>query len=87
MIAMGVHPCGLCRYGGEAHGKNNLFIPGDGCIFVCPELVTHYMNAHRYAPPGEFCRAVLECPPMGSMEYLKSLLASGGRPLVRLKGV
>jgi hypothetical protein len=85
-VAAGVHPCGLCLYRGEAHGKNNLFIPGDGVVFVCPELITHYMNAHGYAPPAEFCRAVPACPPMRSMGYLKSLLANGGRPLVKPNG-
>lgn len=84
MVAAGYHPCGLCLYRTEAEGKSNLFIPGEGVIYVCPELITHYMNAHGYAPPAEFCQAVLGCPPMRSMEYLKSLLANGGRPLVRL---
>jgi hypothetical protein len=53
--------------------------------FVCPELVTHYMNAHGYRPPEEFCRAMLACPPMRSMPYLKALLA-GARPLVQAVG-
>jgi hypothetical protein len=86
MAVAGVHPCGICIYRGEAVGRNSLFIPGDGIIYVTPELITHYMNAHRYAPPAEFCRAVLACPPMRSMDYLKSLLANGGRPLVKWAG-
>ena len=69
----------LCLYAGEAHGKKNLFIPGDGIVFVCPELVTHYMNAHGYAPSAEFCLAALACPPMRSMEYLRSLLSARSR--------
>lgn len=84
MVAAGFHPCGLCLYRGEAQGRSNLFIPGDDVVYVCPELIAHYMNAHFYAPPAEFCRAVLDCPPMKSMPYMKALLASGGRPLVRL---
>ena len=84
MVTMGFHSCELCLYRSEAQGKNNLFIPGGGKVFVCPELITHYMNAHGYAPPAEFCRAVLVCPPMRSMDYLKSLLANGGRLLVQL---
>ena len=79
-VAMGFHSCGLCLYRGEAQGRNNLFIPGDGLILVCPELVTHDMNAHGHAPPAVFCRAVLACPPKRSMDDLRSILANGGRP-------
>jgi hypothetical protein len=81
--AAGPHPCDLCLYRAEAWGTANLFVPGDGVLYVCPELVIHYMNAHGYAPPPEFCRAVLACPTMRSVEYLKRVLESGGRPLVR----
>ena len=81
-ISMGFHRCDLCLYEGPT-GKRDLYVPGDGVVFVCPELIAHYMNAHGYAPPGEFCRAVLACPPMLSMDYLKSSLANGGRPLVK----
>ena len=80
---MGVHGCDLCVYASEASGTRNLFIPGNGFAYVCPELVSHYMNAHAYAPPAEFCAAVLDCPPMRSMQYLKALLECA-RPLVRL---
>lgn len=83
VVATGIHECTLCQYGAEAHGANNVFIPGDGTIYVCPELITHYMNAHRYAPPAVFCDSVLACPPMRSVEYMKLLLANGGRMLVK----
>jgi hypothetical protein len=78
---MGFHPCDLCLYEGRA-GKRNVFIPASGVVFVCPELITHYMNEHGYRPPDEFCAAVLACPPMRSMPYFKALLASGGKPLI-----
>lgn len=81
-VAMGCHNCDFCAY--EACvGLNNLFIPADGFLFVCPELITHYMNAHGYGPPGEFCDAVLRCPPMRSMDYLKAVLTNGGRLLMK----
>lgn len=78
---MGPHHCDLCLYKGQA-GTRNVFIPTGETVFVCPELVTHYMNEHGYRPPEEFCAAVLACPPMRSMPYLKALLASGAKPLV-----
>src|SRR6266478_1604258 len=40
--SMGVHHCDLCLYESEASGTNNLFIPGNGFAYVCPELVIHY---------------------------------------------
>lgn len=83
-ISPGVHECDLCLYQGEA-GTRCLFIPGNGRIYVCPELIVHYMNAHGYAPPAEFCDAVLACRPMRSQQYFKELLANGGRSLVALQ--
>ena len=83
MAAAGVHSCDLCLYDAEAHGSRTLFIPGQELIYVCPELIVHYMNAHGYAPPEEFCRAVIACTPMRSVEYRKAVLASGGRTLVQ----
>jgi len=79
----GLHSCDLCLYEGPP-GHRNLFVPDDELVFVCPELITHYMNAHGYRPPDEFCAAVLACPPMRSVQYLKALLA-GARPLVQAK--
>ena len=58
----GAHPCNLCVYTPEARGTRNLFVPGTGFLYVCPELILHYMNVHRYAPPEEFAHAVLACP-------------------------
>jgi hypothetical protein len=50
-------------------------------IYVCPELITHYVNAHYYKPPEVFCDAVLACPAMGSLEYKRSLIACKGNVL------
>lgn len=83
-FAAGLQSCSLGQYEPEAHGGKNLFIPGNGFQYVCPELITHYMNAHGYAPPREFCDAVLACPTMRSAAYHKALLANGGRLLLKL---
>jgi hypothetical protein len=82
-VSGGSHPCELCIYRAEASCSANLFVPGNGVLYVSPALVAHYTNAHGYAPPAVFCRAVLTCPPVRSMAYLKAVLASGGRPLFR----
>jgi hypothetical protein len=65
------------------HSSKNLFVPCGELVYVAPLLIVHYMNAHGYGPPLEFCQAVLACPPMRSMEYRKAFLASGGRPFVK----
>jgi hypothetical protein len=80
-VFMGLHHCDLCLYEGRP-GTRNVFVPAGKVVLVCPELITHYMNEHGYRPPDEFCAAVLACPPMRSMPYLKALLASGGRVLI-----
>ncbi|HLQ44815.1 MAG TPA: hypothetical protein VK137_08815 [Planctomycetaceae bacterium] len=78
----GLHDCDLCAITAEKSGTKNLFIPSDGYIFVCPELITHYINAHHYQPPDSFCKAVVDCPTMRSMAYHKKLLACGGHILI-----
>ena len=80
-VTAGIHECNLCQFQGEKSGTVNLFIPCAGKIYVCPELITHYINAHYYSPPAEFCAAVLACPPMDSMEYKRLLIACNGRVL------
>jgi len=82
IVSPGAHACDLCRFDPEAHGSCNLFVPGDGFLYVCPALICHYINAHGYAPPAEFCRSVLACPDMRSMEYRQAILANGGRDLI-----
>lgn len=83
-VFMGPHECDLCQFGNE-FGIDNIFIPHNGKIYVCPALITHYINAHHYLPPNEFIEAVLACPPQGSMEYLKKILENGGRQLVKFR--
>jgi hypothetical protein len=81
MVCCGFHDCTICQYEPQHRGSANLFIPACSFLYACPELITHYMNAHGYAPPVEFCEAELQCPPMRSMEYLKAILANGGKTL------
>jgi len=68
----GTHFCDLCQFDG-AIGSRVLFIPDQDFAWACPELVTHYINAHHYRPPDRFCRAVLAAPEMRSIDYLTAL--------------
>lgn len=92
-LAAGRYPCGFCRYSGGPTsirfsgkaadlGVCNLFVPGDGFLFVAPSLILHYIDAHEYAPPHQFCEAVLRCPPMKSVAYLQALLRNGPKELI-----
>ncbi|MGV3549715.1 DUF7919 family protein [Rhizobium sp.] len=81
-VAAGFHHCDLCQFDG-ARFKDELYVPGQGHIFVAPLGITHYIAAHWYLPPPLFVQAVLDCPPMRSMDYKKKLLANGGRGLTR----
>lgn len=87
-VTAGMQACPFCRfsggpstvrYGGIAAqvGAANLFVPYLDCVFVAPSLIAHYIDAHGYSPPADFQRAIAECPPMRSMEYLKRLRAQG----------
>ena len=78
----GGHQCELCQF--EARILTHmLFVPGQACIYVAPRGITHYIAAHWYQPPDVFIKAVLDCPPMRSMDYKKAILANGGRGLAR----
>jgi len=85
IVFAGIHECELCQFQ-PAYGKDNIFIPYQGSIYVAPELIVHYIAAHRYKPPQVFVDAVMDCPAMKSMDYKKALLANGGRPLVSKSG-
>jgi hypothetical protein len=52
-------------------------VPGDAKIYLAPELILHYIDQHGYAPPSEFQQAVLDCPTMRSIEYLRAISELG----------
>ena len=84
-VTLGLHDCELCHYYPEARGTKNLFVPGERILFVSPELILHYMNAHGYCPPSEFCEAVLRCPDTRTSEYRRAILQCGGHVLIESK--
>lgn len=94
VVTAGVHFCELCRFTGGSVAQfqgyqvsnisnRELFVPGDGFVYVAPISITHYVDAHEYYPPFEFQEAVLRCPPMRSAAYFKALLANGARELIK----
>jgi hypothetical protein len=83
-VSPGGHSCNLCRFYPEARGFTTLFVPGDSVLYICSDLITHYINVHEYCPPEEFCKAVLDCPPMRSMAYLRAIQQCGALDLTKL---
>lgn len=85
MAFAGVHQCELCQFDGPC-AAGNLFVPDDNRIFVCPELVVHYIATHRYRPPTAFEEAVMRCPIPGGRDYRVEFLRAGGKFLLRRGG-
>ena len=71
-------PCGLENHPVEAThwdgrsvapGLGEIRVIGDEEIFAAPDLIYHYVTAHRYRPPDAFIEAVLHGPPPDSAEF------------------
>lgn len=94
VMFMGYHTCELCTNPDTALtpvmfegrrlrvGVHNLFIPGDGLIYVAPSMILHYMLAHAYRPPDEFAAAVRSCPGMLTPDYLEAIKRNGPDSIV-----
>ena len=78
----GFHLCELCHgsppdaalhwRGGEKIllGSAEIRVFGlNGVVYAAPNMIYHYVLTHRYCPPLEFIRAVLEGPLPDSLEY------------------
>jgi hypothetical protein len=89
---MGYHDCEFCPEemrplyrmgriecdGYVAHfGVNNLFVPGQDCVYVAPSMILHYIDVHDYEPPELFWEAVMNCPEMHSEAYGRALVVNG----------
>jgi hypothetical protein len=68
--AGGIHTCEFC---GQAHGSVNFGVPAGDRLFFSPEMIGHYVEAHRYAPPSEFIAALLASPLPGTREYVEAV--------------
>jgi hypothetical protein len=62
----GLHCCELC---GKANSYGNFGVPAGSLLFVAPEMVVHYVQDHRYAPPAAFVEAIRTAPLPGTAEY------------------
>lgn len=90
LSSRGYHVCNLCliprgprrqRWGGRtiALGATNVWVAGQGHVFVAPSLILHYVKRHRYRPPSEFLSALLGSPKQGSTEHVEAIARNGPR--------
>jgi hypothetical protein len=45
------------------HESAEFRVKGCGVVYAVPQLALHYIEAHSYLPPDEFCDAVMACTP------------------------
>lgn len=70
---MGSHRCDLCDMGPppwrrfRTHG--NFGVLCGELLFVAPEMISHYVEVHRYRPPHDFIVAVMASPMPGTEAY------------------
>jgi hypothetical protein len=69
-IFMGMHTCNLC---GVARASGNFGVPRGEVLFVCPEMIVHYVADHGYLPPGEFLDAIITVDTPGTDGYARSV--------------
>ena len=59
----GSHPCEFCDKGRNCpRGYSNMFIRSERVIYVCNDLIQHYIEEHNYVPPRPFIKALLKEP-------------------------
>jgi len=78
-IMLGPHICSLPHALDEPEfcGHRNLIVPSSIGAIVCPELIIHYIESHKYRPPEIFENAVISCPRVGSRAYFIALETCG----------
>ncbi|MGV3661982.1 MAG: hypothetical protein ACO1TE_17490 [Prosthecobacter sp.] len=86
-VFRGLYQCTLCtaetaRGSHFAQSHVNIWVPGEGVIYIAPGTINHYVGDHRYLPPEAFIRAVMQCPDYASAAYCAALrAANGGEPI------
>ncbi len=55
----GFHRCEFCGKVDAVLGSAEIWIKGEIFTYASPDLITHYIRDHGYAPPEEFIHAVL----------------------------
>jgi hypothetical protein len=69
-VAAGPHTCNLC---GRYRASGNFGVPCGDVLFVCPEMIAHYVAEHEYRPPDQFITAITRSDLPGSKGYAVSV--------------
>ncbi|MFI2210155.1 hypothetical protein [Streptomyces sp. NPDC020141] len=93
-VHRGMHFCRLCpdfetarrntSRGDVFLGSGEIHVTGPGGIYASPAMVVHYVEAHSYLPPKEYCEAVLgtvaQTGPRSSPPVARQPLRARGGP-------
>ena len=71
-FAGGAHECELC---GMARASGNFAVPCGDILFVCPEMIAHYVAEHDYLPSREFLAAIMASDLPGTDAYARAVSA------------
>jgi len=69
-VTLGFHICEFC---GKVRAGGNFGVPSGSILYVAPEMISHYVEAHGYKPPDAFINAVLGSPLPDTAEYGRSV--------------
>jgi hypothetical protein len=65
----GYHFCEFCPRGPDREliprESAEFRVKGDGVVYAVPQLALHYISAHNYLPPAEFCAAAMTATERG----------------------
>ena len=64
-----------CQYCGECVTSGNFGVIAGDLLYVCPEMVAHYVSEHDYLPPDAFRSALVTCDMPWSARYVKAAQA------------
>ena len=70
---LGYHECDFCDFINVELGATTILIAYENKVYVCPALITHYIEDHSYLPPPKFIEAVLNYDHQYAMEYFKKI--------------
>lgn len=69
----GYHNCDFCDFINIELGAITILIAYKDKVYICPALVSHYIEKHQYRPPDEFIEAILNYDHQYAMEYFKKI--------------
>jgi hypothetical protein len=80
---LGLHVCGLC---GRYQDRGQFFVQGHGVRYLMPNMVDHYIVAHRYRLPDDAVAAVMSATLPERNDHLseRTVAARAGWKLIEI---